>query len=375
MRIAIDIRPALRRGTGVGTFVEQLVLALDALEGSHHLRLFTSSRSDRWPRERLASLQRAEVLDRRWPVGLLNLLWNRVGRPRIERFVGPVDVAHSPTPLMLPSRGARVVTLHDLYFLRRPEDTRAEIRRDYAALVRRHVAAADAVVSVSAATAADAEELLGLSPQRIVICREDAAPLFDDPPTEEELARSEEAASGPFLLFVGTIEPRKNLPALLRSYGRLQTRFPDLQLVVAGERGWGCGPFDEALAGLPAPQSVVITGYLNQKSLRAFYHRAVALVMPSHCEGFGLPLVEAMACGCPLIAADNSAMPEVAGDAALYWRSGDEDELTDLLETMLVDDAKRKELIEKGRKRRRHFSWKMTAEIVLKLYGDLAGGR
>ena len=374
LRIAIDIRPALLRGTGVGTFVEQLVSALDSLDGGHRLLLFTSSWSDRWPRGRLEGLQRSQLFDRRWPVRLLNLLWHRLGWPPVERFVGPADVLHSPTPLLLPGRGAKVVTLHDLHFLRHPEHTRGEVRRDYAGLLRRHLAGADAVVAVSEATAREAEELLGLAPERVVVCGEDAAPLFDRPPSEGELRDSESLAPQPFFLFVGTIEPRKNLPDLLRAYAALQTAHPELRLVLAGERGWSLGPFEEALGSLPEPSRVVVTGYRDQVALRALYRRAVALVMPSLCEGFGLPLVEAMACGCPLIVAERSAMPEVAGDAALYWRGDHPEELAALMEMVLADGELHEDLGARSRRRRSAFSWRASAETVLALYRDLAGG-
>lgn len=374
MRIAIDIRPALRRGTGVGTFVEQIVLALDALPGGHELRLFTSSWKDRWPSDRLAGLGKAVVVDRRWPVKLLNLLWHRLGWPQVERFVGPVDIAHSPTPLMLPSRAPRIVTLHDLYFLRHPESLHAEIRRDYGRLVRRHVNKADAVLSVSEATALDAVELLGLPRERLTVCWEDAAPIYDERPGEAELEASKQIADEPFLLFVGTIEPRKNLVALLDAFTLLQPRHPELKLVLAGERGWGCETFDQALAGMQHPERVVITGYLDQVSLRSLYHRAIALVMPSHCEGFGLPLVEAMACGCPLVVSDNGSLPEIAGDAALIWRSGEPENLAQLLGEVVDDEDCRSGLVERGRERRSKFNWSESARRILKLYQDLVGG-
>ena len=373
MRVAIDIRPALRRGTGVGMFVEQLVLALDGLRGDHSLRLFTSSSKDRWPADRLAGLKRCEVIDRRWPVRLLNLLWARFGRPRIEHFVGKVEIAHSPTPLLLPSRAKRVVTLHDLWFLRRPEHTRAEIRRDYAPLIRRHVSAADAVVAVSAATADEAVELIGAPRGRMVICREDASPLFDEKPTEHELAWADNIVPGPFILFVGTIEPRKNLETLLRAFGIVQSRYPELRLVIAGGRGWGCEPFDEALEKLSDPGKVIVTGYIEQTAIRALYHRAAAMAMVSHCEGFGLPVVEAMACGCPLVLAQRSALPEVAGKAALYCGGDDEGEIAEQLTKLLEDSDLRADLVRRGGERRKEFSWALTAEIVLALYRDLAG--
>ena len=119
---------------------------------------------------------------------------------------------------------------------------------------------------------------------------------------------------------------------------------------------------------------MIQAGYREQSLLRALYHRAVALVMPSHHEGFGLPLVEAMACGCPLIAAKNSAMPEVAGDAAKYWSSGREDELASIMESLLLDNEKRADLVKRGRARRKNFSWKTSAEKTLAIYDELGPG-
>lgn len=373
MVVTIDIRPALRKGTGVGTFVEQLVLALDAMPGDHELKLFSSSWKDRWPLERLGSLQRSDVFDRRWPVKFLNLFWHRWAWPPIDSFVGPTDVAHSPSPLLMPSKGARVITLHDLHFLRHPHHTHGEMRRDYPRLVRKHVARADAVLAVSAATARDAEELLGLPSDRVVVCSEDAAPLFNEPPSRDELAASEKAAPQPFLLFVGTIEPRKNLPTLLQAFALVKKRFPEIHLVVAGSKGWGWDDFAGEMRSLPDPGKVLVTGYLDPISLRALYHRAMALVMPSLCEGFGLPLVEAMACGCPLVVADNSALPEVAGEAALYWRSSDPEELAGLLIKVVEDTTVRQLLAKRGKDRRKHFSWEKTAGIVMSVYRDVVG--
>lgn len=372
MHIALDIRPALTRGTGVGTFVEQLALALDSLDGKHHMSLFTSSAKERWPSGRLPALKRSRVVDRRWPVRVLNWLWHRAGWPPVDRFVGKVDVAHSPSPLLLPSRGKKVVTLHDLYFLTHPQHTKAEIRRDYVSLVKRHVAAADAVLAVSNATADAAYEHLRVPKDRIRVCSEDAAPIYDRPARRQELADIDSLIPNPFFLYVGTIEPRKNLPALLKAFDTLSRADDETMLVIAGGRGWGTGEFDEQMEQLRTRDRIWISGYRDRRFLRALYHRATALVMPSHCEGFGLPLVEAMACGCPLIVANNTALPEVAGDAALYWNSDDAEELAGLMVQMRDDEPLRKELIAKGGNRRKEFSWKRSAEHVLKLYEDIS---
>jgi glycosyltransferase involved in cell wall biosynthesis len=373
LTIALDIRPALRKGTGVGTFVEQLALSLDQLEGDHHMKLFSSSMKDRWQDKQLGHLRRSEIVDKRWPVKILNTLWHWFEWPPVDRFVGTVDIAHSPNPLVLPSRGKTIVTIHDLYFITHPESTTAEISRDYTRLVRKHCASADGIVAVSEATAREAIEHLGIDKSRIRVCWEDAARVFNNAPTKEELAQIDQLIPNPFFLFVGTIEPRKNLSSLLKAFDSLTERHDDLMLVIAGGKGWGTGTFDSVLQKLRHRKSVWISGYRDRRFLRALYHKAVALVMPSHCEGFGLPLVEAMACGCPLIVANNSAMPEVAGDAAVYWNSKDPEELAGLMEQVLQDQELRNSLITRGRKRRGRFSWGKTAERVMQLYQDLAG--
>jgi len=369
--VALDIRPALTRGTGVGTFVEQLAVALDDLDVELQMRLFTSSAKERWDPGRLSDLKRSTIIDRRWPVRVLNGLWHRVGWPPVDRFVGRVDIAHSPTPLLMPTRGRKIVTLHDLYFLTHPEHTRAEIRRDYAPLVRRHVAAADAVLSVSQSTANAAMEHLDVPGERIRICGEDAAPIYDEPARPEELADVDRLVGRPFFLYVGTIEPRKNLPALLEAFDLFCETDDEAMLVIAGERGWGTSAFDDGLRQLRSRSRVWISGYRDQRFLRALYHRATGLVMPSRCEGFGLPLVEAMACGCPLLVADNTALPEVAGDAALYWSSDDPEDLAGLMAQLRDDETLRAQLVANGKRRRTEFSWRRSAERVYELYRDL----
>jgi len=371
VRIALDIRPALREGTGVGTVVEELVRALDAAEGDHELRLFTSSFKDRWDAKRLAQLNRSTIIDAKWPVKLLNPLWHWIGMPKIESFVGPVDVAHSPTPLILPAKAKKIITLHDLYFFTHPEHTHDEIRRDYHRLVRRHTERADLISTVSHATKDAAVKHLGIEASRLRVCRPDASSFFDEDPCDTELDRVTSLTTRPFFLFVGTNEPRKNAEALINAFAQISSRNSDVALVFFGARGWKTRPFDLALESIPDKKRVIITGYRDRYLLRALYHRAIALVMPSHCEGFGLPLVEAMACGCPLIVRETSAMPEVAGDAAKYWSSGRIDELASIMESLFFDNEERSDLIQRGRLRRRNFSWKMTAKKTLLMYDEL----
>lgn len=371
LKIAMDIRPALSRGTGVGTFVEQLARALDSLPGDHQLRLFSSSLKQRWPLNKLSGLNKSTLIDKKIPVQLMNLLWHRLSWPPVDHFAGKVDISHSPTPLIMPSRGKKVVTLHDLYFLKRPEHTVNEIRRDYPALVKKHAALADGILAVSQATADDAVELLGVDKEKIIVGWNDAAPLYDEKPTRRELETIRDLVQDPFFLFVGTIEPRKNLSALLEAFSIVSKKCANLKLVVAGAYGWKFEQFKATLDKIHNHEKVWISGYRDNRFIRALYHSAEALVMPSFCEGFGLPLVEAMACGCPLIVADNSSLPEVAGEAALFWKSGKVDELAWLMETVIQDSQTRERLRNSGYQRRKAFSWNKTALKVMGLYNSL----
>ena len=373
MKVAFDIRPALNRGTGVGTFAEQLVLAMDSLPGDHSFYLFTSSLKDRWSANRFPKLHKSEVVDRKWPVKLLNTLWHWRGIPKVDFFTGKVDLAHSPSPLILPTRGKKVITIHDLYFLTNPDNTTGEIRRDYVRLVEKHAKLADGIVAVSQATANDAMEMLGVPKEKIRVCGEDASRLYDQAPFPHELEDIEKLIGAPFFLFVGTMEPRKNLDALVGAFKILLEKHAGIKLVIAGGSGWGTSKLQAELDKLQSQDLVWMSGYRDQRFLRALYHKATAFVMPSHCEGFGLPLVEAMACGCPLIVANNSALPEVAGEAALYWRSGEQEELAELMETLLTDCTVRNDLITAGRKRRQDFSWQKSGQIVLDFYKELTG--
>ena len=355
----------------MGTFVEQLARALDSLPGDHDIALFSSSLKERWPRERLDGFRKSHLVDKKIPVQLMNLLWHRASWPPVDMFTGRVDISHSPTPLILPSRGRKVITLHDLYFLKKPEHTVNEIRRDYPSMVKKHAAEADGILAVSQATANDAVELLGIDPGKITVGWNDAAPLYDEKPARRELETIRELVPAPFFLFVGTIEPRKNLTALLEAFSIVSKKRTDMMLVVAGAYGWKFEQFKDTLDRIHNHEKVWISGYRDNRFIRALYHCAEALIMPSFCEGFGLPLVEAMACGCPLIVADNSSLPEVAGDAALFWKSGKVDELAWLMESLVEDSETRAKLISRGKARRSSFSWNQTAEKVMGLYESL----
>lgn len=365
MRVLVDYRPALRERSGVGEYTHELARALLALFPGEsrtaplHLTLFSSSWRDRFVPD--ADLRRAAAVDRRVPVGLLNLTWHRFNWPPAETLAGgSFDVTHSMHPLLLPARhAAQVVTIHDLNFIAHPERTRAEIRRDYPALARAHAHRADAVIAVSQFTAGEIQRHFDVPIDRISVCSP-GAPAW--PPRERP-------PSDGYVLFFGTLEPRKNVGGLLDAYERLAARRRDLpRLLLAGRVTGQARPWLERLTRSPLSDLVQHVGYVDPLNRRQLYEGARCLVQPSFEEGFGIPVLEAMTLGVPVIATDRGALPEVVGDAGPIVSADDPDALASAIERMVHDTTYAAQCATRGIARARAFSWERTARRVYETY-------
>lgn len=374
MRIAIDIRPFLSQSTGVGVLFENLLTQLGRLDSSTEYVLFSSSWSQRPPRDLFAGFPNFRVSDHRLPVRLLNRLWHNHRFPPLELLLGRVDVAHSPHPLLLPSRRARtVVTIHDLHFLEHPEQVSGEIRRDYPRLVRRSAEEADLIQTVSGFTRDAIIRLLGVSEDRIRI----VGPGVTPPENCAELRRRPlpGLAAGDYLAFVGTLEPRKNVPALIRAYARLVedlgSAAPARLALAGGGRPEYVRELQTLARDLGVLQRTSFLGYVSREDIWRFYAGAAALGISSSLEGFCIPLLEAMAAEIPVVAVATSAIPEVAGDAALLVPEGDDAALAGALATLLTDSSLHRQLVRRGRDRCRQFTWQGSAEKLLDLYREL----
>jgi glycosyltransferase involved in cell wall biosynthesis len=355
--ILIDYRPALRQRTGVGEYVHGLAVALAGrLRPGDSIKLFSSSWKDRLP---VAAVPGTGQIDARIPVQLLNLGWHRLEWPPVEWVAPPVDVVHSLHPLLIPSRvAAQVVTIHDLYFLDRPEQTTAEIRRDYASLAATHGRRADAVVVNSKHTGREVSERFGIGSERITVCY---------PGRPDWPARLESPGDGP-ILFVGTAEPRKNLVRLLEAYAQLvarRTSAPDLVIAgnvpASGENA--LSPIQESLK-----PRVRLTGYVTDEERQRLYREASMLVLPSLAEGFGITALEAMTVGVPVVASNRGALPEVVGDAGMLVDPESAPDLSNALERVLSDPGMRRSMSELGLERARQFSWTESADRLYDAY-------
>jgi glycosyltransferase involved in cell wall biosynthesis len=357
MRALLDYRPALRERTGVGEYTHQLIRALAALDRADSITAFSSSWKDRVAR---GSLDEAgvSVVDRRIPVGLLNLLWHRAGWPTIETVTGMrFDLVHSFHPLLIPSSGAaQVVTVHDLDFLRHPERTHAEIRRDYPALARAHAHRADHIVTPSRHTAAEVERMLDVPPDRITVCPPGV------PQWREPIVRPPGGEG--YVLFLGTLEPRKNVGLLLDAYRLLAERRRVPRLVLAGRATEAARPWLDAIAMPPLAGLVDLKGYVPADARQALFEGARLLVLPSHHEGFGLPVLEALSLGVPTIVSNRGALPELVEDAGLVVDSQRVEDLAGAMDRILSDNAFAASLAGKGRLRARAYSWAHSARAL-----------
>ena len=367
MRILVDYRPAVRRRTGVGEYMHQLTRAYTAAFDDE-VTVFTSSWKDR-PTPGLEAETGARVVDRRVPVRVLNYLWHRWEWPPSDWLAGSFDIVHSAHPLLIPAQAAaQVVTIHDLFFMQSPERTQAEIRRDYRELTPSHARRADAIVTPSAYTARLVEEF-GVPRERIHVCSLGA-------PQWRTLGQRPNLPPDGCVLFIGTLEPRKNVGILLDAYERLAQRLSPLpELILAGGSTPEAEPWLDRIRRAPLAGRVRHVGYVPHDEREAWYARARMLVLPSLDEGFGLPVLEAMSAGIPVVASNRGALPEVSGGAAELVDAHDSEGFAMAIERLLTDRAWAESRAAAGLARAAAYTWDATARRLHDAYVAAYGHR
>ena len=365
VKILLDYRPALRTRTGVGEYVHELLLALDRrAPGSDELHLFTASLRDRLDPAVRRQLNRVRVHDLPIPVRLLHWSWHRFSWPPVERLVRfRPDIAHAAHPLLMPSESAaQAVTIHDLDFLDHPERSHAEIRRDYPRFVREHARLADAILTSSDYAARSVVERLGVPPDRVTVCPAGT-------PQWAYGGRQRPRNPHGYILFVGTLSSRKNIETLLDAYEQLIESRGDVPgLRLAGARTPSADVWLRRIAEPPLAGHAEYVGYIPDTGRRALFEGASLLVLPSWNEGFGLPALEAMAMGVPVVASNRGALPEVLGGAGLLFDPARPDALADALERILTDSALASACVSAGLARSAGWTWDAAAERVRQMY-------
>jgi alpha-1,3-rhamnosyl/mannosyltransferase len=354
VRIVVDVSPLSHQRTGVGNYVRGSLDGLvEASAGQHELVAFAPA-SRRGKHEIDAALDGIDVV-RRLPVlpaaHALRTLWSRAGRPPAERILGPFDVFHFSDWMYPPQRGGiRSTMVHDLVPLHFPDWVHARTRRMHGAKYRHAALACDVVMVNSRFTGADVAETLGVPAEKIHVAHPGVDEGFTPDGARAELGR-------PYALTVATLEPRKNLTTLLEAYRLLDGS--ELALAVAGAAGWGDQP------SLDAP-GVLRLGYTPHDALPDLYRGASVFVYPSLFEGFGMPVVEAMACGVPCVVSSHASLDEACGDAAVRADPRDADALARAIERAL---AERSELVPRGLEHARTFTWPANGRAHLAAWG------
>ena len=348
---------------GIGTYIRELVPAL-AEEGADvvlfHSR-FGRPLEETWARDfPVAELPKTTKA--------LYPRWNLTASPHLPKALASADVVHAPLPAAIPPVGDHqrlVVTVHDVAFLVEPRSFPFRWRALYRTGLRAAAKRADAMITPSRNTAEDVVSRTGVDPGKIHVVSEAASlptGAIDPGPTLTRLKLPSR-----YLLFVGTLEPRKNLIRLIRAYRRAAAADIPHALVLAGAIGWNSEPLMRELA-LAGPGEILLTGRLPSEDLDAVYRGASALAYVSTYEGFGLPVLEAMARGVPVVCSNTSSIPEVSGDAALLVDPRSLREIESALKRVLTDTGLAEGLVRAGVDRAATFSWSKAAQETLEVY-------
>lgn len=371
MRIALDATAIPRLMAGAAVYTYELTHALAAVDNENEYVVL--ARGDLFD-DLAASRPGLRVLKVRVRSRTMRLLWEQTVLPLHLRRLR-IDVLHSPhhtTPLA-PCGCRRVVTFHDLTFFLLPGRYPPSRRLYFQTMTRLSALVADAVIVPSEAVRQDVMRVLRLPSRRVFVTPEAAGPAFAPQDADAvEAVRRRYGLDGPFLLSVGSLEPGKNRERLLQAFARLRARGLEYTLAVAGQRAWRYEGEAPLARRLGLAEAVRFLGHVPAADLPALYSAADLFVFPSLYEGFGLPALEAMACGTPVVTSSVSALPEVVGDAALQVNPLDIEALAEAMERLLRDDGLRTDLRERGLRRAEEFSWERTARATLSVYGRAA---
>ena len=357
--VAFDVGPLAGRLTGIGAGVAALHRTLADDERVSLVPYLLSFRADPGPGVRRLPL----------PAAFAHRLWARLDHPKVDRWLDGAAVIHGTNYVVPPSRLPRLVSVYDCWFLRHTEQAHPDVVRA-GAVLRRQVATGAVVHASSHATADAVRELMPGAEVHVV----HLAPLpLPEPPATCPIA---ELDGRDFVLAVATIERRKNLPQLVRAFGLVAARHPELRLVLAGGDGDDRAAVDAAVDALPAGIGgrVVFAGYVDDGVRSWLLHHARVLAYPSWDEGFGFPLLDAMASSLPIVASDAGSIPEVTAGAALLVGPADLDGLAGAIEQALTDDDVRARLIAAGVRRHAQLTWSATTDGLVELYRNLASG-
>jgi glycosyltransferase involved in cell wall biosynthesis len=377
MRIGIDASPILKERAGVGNYTYQLIKCLSRLDRVNQYVLFYCHHQN--VRDRIMKLENPNFESRtiRFPIKIMKMFWASIRRPKVDRWVGKVDLYHSTAFYLNPiTNGKSVLTIFDVNFLAMRKFTLWSGRWHFAPKMKDYTKRCHHIITVSESSKREIIKYLNVPEEKISVIYGGYSDIFK-PKTDDRLSgevKRKYNITGNYLLYVGTLEPRKNLKGLIQAYTQCQAK-KDFLLVLAGGKGWKYEHIFRLVDKLQLQDQVIFTGYVEEADLPGLYQGASLFVYPSFYEGFGLPPLEAMACGLPVIVSNTTSLPEVVGDAGVYVDPNDVEQIAFSIDTVLSDSELRRNLTQRGSERARLFSWEKTAKATLQLYEQVVEGR
>ncbi|GAC1485941.1 MAG: glycosyltransferase family 1 protein [Ktedonobacteraceae bacterium] len=378
MRIALDYTAGIRQGAGIGQYVRSLVNAMLDQDSHNRYTLITSGRPTHeqpFPRAENVCGRSLVIPDR-----YLTILWYRLHFPLLANyFTGPADIYHGLDFVLPPlsKKTRKVVTVYDLAFLEHPETAVPSLAAYLNKVVPEAVERADVVAAISHTTKQALIKHYHASAEKITVIPCGVGAQFQrvtDPVLVEETRRKFDLQQ-PFLFSVGTLEPRKNHIGLIRAFYEVQQRHKSsLILAIAGGKGWMYEETQNVVRELKLEDRVRFLGRISERELITLYSLAEMFAFPSFFEGFGIPPLEAMACGAPVITSNTSSLPEVAGDAALLVDPHDIHALADAIQRLAENEQLREELRQKGYRQAQRYTWSGAAAKMLAVYQRLYQG-
>jgi glycosyltransferase involved in cell wall biosynthesis len=376
MRVGFDVRPFLKEETGVGIYFKNLLFAISQIDSENEYYLFSSSWKDRFDPKKVPPFKNKQFKDFYYPVRMINFFWNKLGWPSMDLFFRThLDLTHSPTPLVLPSAGKKIVTVYDLCFLEYPHLSDDESRYVFSPRIEQSLCLADSIITISCFSREQVLNRFSLDKDKVHVTYLGIHHAFWREVAQEEIEQVKSKFNLPssFLLFVGALEPRKNIGNLIEALKIVHRQYGRIPLILVGGKGKDFANILNKIDVHDLKQWVLLTGYLTDFELRSVYRLATAFIYPSYCEGFGLPLLEAMCSQTPVIASRTSALPEICSDAALFFDPDQPGDMAEVILSVLKDADLKEDLVRKGEKRVLDFSWKSTAEQTLGIYRSLVG--
>ena len=373
MKIGIDISQIVY-GTGVSNYTKQLVEALLKIDRKNQYILFGSSlrlnKKLTGFKKQLSQYKNVEFKITHYPPFLLAFLWNKLHIFPIEKFLGEVDVFHSSDWTQPPVRSQRtkkVTTVHDMIAYLFPSSSHPKIVSNRKRRLKIVKAEVDAIITDSETTKEDLVKFLEIPQEKVTVVYLASSVIFkpqDDDKVKEVLEKYK--IKKPYILSVATWEPRKNIQKLVDVFEKIQKENPNLSLVLTGKHGWGQDP------SFKDNDRIVSTGFIPRDDLTALYSGCRVFVYPSLYEGFGLPILEAMACGTPVITSNNSSMTEIAKDAAILVDPRSESQIKRAIEMVLnLNLDSYQKMVNASLNRARQYTWIKTAKETLKVYEEV----